>query len=41
MIDKIDEQLIGLLAKNGRATLNDLAKKVVFQYLHARPELKN
>ena len=28
MIDKIDEQLIGLLAKNGRATLNDLAKKV-------------
>ena len=28
MIDKIDEQLIGLLAKNGRATLNELAKKV-------------
>ena len=28
MIDKIDEQLIGLLAKNGRATLNNLAKDV-------------
>jgi len=28
MIDKIDEQLIVLLAKNGRATLNDLAKVV-------------
>ena len=28
MIDKIDEQLIALLAKNGRATLNDLAKQV-------------
>ena len=28
MIDKIDEQLIALLAKNGRATLNDLAKEV-------------
>ena len=27
-IDKIDEHLIGLLAKNGRATLNELAKKV-------------
>ena len=28
MIDKIDEKLIALLAKNGRATLNDLAKQV-------------
>ena len=28
MIDKIDQQLIALLAKNGRATLNYLAKKV-------------
>ena len=28
MIDKIDEKLLGLLAKNGRSTLNDLAKKV-------------
>ena len=28
MIDKIDKQLIGLLAKNGRATLNELAKEV-------------
>ena len=28
MLNKIDEQLLGLLAKNGRATLNDLAKKV-------------
>ena len=28
MIDKIDKQLIALLAKNGRATLNYLAKKV-------------
>jgi Lrp/AsnC family leucine-responsive transcriptional regulator len=28
MIDKIDRHLIRLLAKNGRATLNDLAKEV-------------
>ena len=28
MIDKIDEKLIQLLAKNGRATLNSLAKEV-------------
>ena len=28
MIDKTDVQLIELLAKNGRSTLNDLAKKV-------------
>jgi len=28
MIDKIDEQLIALLAKNGRATLSDLAEEV-------------
>ena len=28
MIDKIDEQLIGLLAKNSRTTLNELAKRV-------------
>jgi Lrp/AsnC family leucine-responsive transcriptional regulator len=28
MIDKIDKQLIELLAENGRTTLNDLSKKV-------------
>jgi len=28
MIDKIDEKLISLLAKNGRSTLSDLAKQV-------------
>jgi len=28
MVDKIDEQLLRLLAKNGRSTLNDLAKEV-------------
>ena len=28
MIDKIDQKLIVLLAKNGRATLSDLAKEV-------------
>ena len=28
MIDKTDEKLISLLAKNGRATLNELAKQV-------------
>ena len=28
MIDKIYEKLMGLLAKNGRATLNNLAKEV-------------
>ena len=28
MIDKIDKQLIKLLAENGRTTLNDLSKKV-------------
>ena len=28
MIDKIDEQLLRLLAKNAKSTLNDLAKKV-------------
>ena len=28
MIDKIDNQLIELLAENGRTTLNDLSKKV-------------
>ena len=28
MIDKIDEQIISILAKNGRITLSDLAKKV-------------
>ena len=28
MLDKIDKQLIELLAENGRTTLNDLSKKV-------------
>ena len=28
MIDKIDEQIIQFLAKNGRIKLSDLAKKV-------------
>ena len=28
MIDEIDKKLIGLLAKNGRATLSELAKQV-------------
>ena len=28
MIDKIDEQIISILAKNGRITLSDLAKEV-------------
>ena len=28
MLDKIDEQIIRLLAKNGRATLNEIAKEV-------------
>ena len=28
MIDKIDDQIIRILAKNGRITLSDLAKEV-------------
>ena len=33
MIDKIDEKIIKLLAKNGRIKLTDIAKHVKFIYI--------
>ena len=40
MIDKIDEQIIKLLAKNGRIKLNDLAKQVNLSISPCQARLK-
>ena len=40
MIDKIDEQIISILAKNGRITLSDLAKKVNLSISPCQARLK-
>ena len=40
MIDKIDEQIISIIAKNGRITLSDLAKKVNLSISPCQARLK-
>lgn len=40
MIDKIDEQIISILAKNGRITLSDLAKEVNLSISPCQARLK-
>ena len=40
MIDKIDEQIIKLLAKNGRIKLSDLAKQVNLSISPCQARLK-
>lgn len=40
MIDKIDDQIIRILAKNGRITLSDLAKEVNLSISPCQARLK-
>ena len=40
MIDKIDEEILRILAKNGRIKLSDLAKKGEFIYIAMSSTLK-